>query len=120
MPTSRADTIVRLKRLERLLDRSFSVGGVEFGLDSLIGLFPIVGDIVSGAIGYYIIAEAKRLDVSRWTRARMHMNWGLDVTVGALPVIGDVFDVAFKSNTKNVRLLIADLERRDAKASRSS
>lgn len=110
----------RLKSLERLLDRQFSLGGIQFGIDSIIGLVPVVGDLVSGAIGLYVINEAKRLGVSRWTKARMYSNWGVDVTVGALPIVGDLFDVAFKSNTKNVKLLIADLEKREIKQQRKA
>jgi Domain of unknown function (DUF4112) len=111
--------IERLKRLEQLLDRQFSVAGINFGIDSLIGLVPVLGDLVSGALGYYIISEARRLGVSRWTMGRLYANWGLDVTVGALPIVGDLFDVAFKSNTKNVRLLMADLEKGEAKAEKA-
>jgi hypothetical protein len=58
------------------------------------------------------VLEARRLGATRWTMARMLLNWGIDVSVGALPVVGDIFDVVFKSNTKNLRLLIADLEKR--------
>jgi hypothetical protein len=118
MAIQHADAVDRLKRLERLLDRQFTVGGIEFGVDALIGLVPIVGDLVSGAIGLYVINEAKRLGVSRLTRARMYSNWGVDVAVGALPIIGDLFDVAFKANTKNVKLLIADLEKREMRRAR--
>jgi len=110
----------RLKQLEMLLDRQFSIGGISFGLDSIIGLVPIVGDLVTGAIGYYIISEAKRLGVSRFTRARMFTNWGIDVSVGAIPVVGDMFDLAFKSNTKNVKLLLADLEKQERREQRVS
>jgi hypothetical protein len=113
-----ADDIDRLKRLERMLDRQFSIAGVEFGFDAVIGLVPVVGDLVSGAIGLYVINEAKRLGVSRFTKARMYSNWGVDVAVGALPIVGDLFDVAFKSNTKNVKLLIADLEKREMRRAR--
>lgn len=112
------DELARLKRLECLLDRQFAIAGVEFGIDAVIGLVPIVGDLVSGAIGLYVIIEAKRLGVSRFTKARMYSNWGVDVAVGALPIVGDLFDVAFKSNTKNVKLLIADLEKRDMRRAR--
>jgi Domain of unknown function (DUF4112) len=113
--TDTQEAVARLKRLEQMLDRQFSLGGIQFGIDSLIGLVPVVGDLVSGAIGLYVINEAKRLGVSRWTKARMYSNWGIDVTVGALPIVGDLFDVAFKSNTRNVKLLIADLEKREIK-----
>jgi hypothetical protein len=110
----------RLKRLERLLDRQFSIGGIQFGIDSVIGLVPVLGDLITGAMGFYLIQEAKRLGVSRWTKARMYTNWGLDVTVGAIPVVGDLFDLAFKSNTKNIRLLIADIERQERKIAKAS
>jgi hypothetical protein len=109
----------RLKQLERLLDRQFSFGGIQFGIDSLVGLVPVVGDLVTGALGLYVISEARRIGVSRWTMARMYTNWGLDVTVGAVPIVGDLFDLAFKSNTKNVRLLIDELEKRAMKTRRN-
>jgi hypothetical protein len=109
----------RLKRLERLLDRQFSIGGIQFGIDSVIGLVPVLGDLITGAMGFYLIQEAKRLGVSRWTKARMYTNWGLDVTVGAIPVVGDLFDLAFKSNTKNIKLLIADIERQERKIAKA-
>jgi uncharacterized protein DUF4112 len=110
----------RLKALERLLDRQFSVGGVQFGIDSIIGLVPLVGDLVTGALGLFVIAEARRIGVSRWTMTRMYTNWGLDVTFGAVPIVGDLFDLAFKSNTKNVRLLIDEIEKRMDKGRRNA
>jgi len=79
-----------------------------------------VGDLISGALGFYLIQEAKRLGVSRFTKARMYANWGIDVSVGALPIVGDLFDVAFKSNTRNIRLLITDLERQERKINKAN
>ena len=114
------EALEQLKKLEMLLDRQFSIAGIRFGIDSIIGLVPVVGDLISGAMGLYIINEAKRLGVSRWTMGRLYGNWGVDVTVGALPIVGDLFDVAFKSNTKNVKLLIADLERQERKIAKAS
>jgi len=93
---------------------------VQFGIDSVIGLVPVIGDLITGAMGFYLIQEAKRLGVSRWTTARMYSNWGIDVTVGAIPVVGDLFDLAFKSNSKNLKLLIRDLEKREAKQLRQA
>ena len=109
---NKCDGVAKLKKLEQRLDRQFSLFGVQFGLDGLIGLVPVVGDAVTGAMGLYIILEARRLGATRWTMAKMLLNWGVDFSLGAIPVVGDVFDIAFKSNTKNVRLLIADLEKR--------
>lgn len=110
--TNKCDEIARLKRLAQALDSQFSIGGFKFGLDGIIGLVPVVGDIVTGAIGLYVIKEARRLGASRWTLARMYTNWGIDVTIGAIPVVGDLFDMAWKSNSKNLKMLIADLEKR--------
>jgi hypothetical protein len=108
----KCDGVAKLRKLEQRLDRQFSIFGVQFGLDGIIGLIPILGDVITGAMGLYLILEARRLGATRWTMAKMLLNWGIDVSVGALPIVGDIFDIAFKSNTKNLRLLIADLEKR--------
>lgn len=114
------EALDRLKKLETLLDRQFSIAGIRFGVDSLIGLVPVLGDLVSGALGLYLINEAKRLGVGKFTLTRMYANWGIDVGVGALPIVGDLFDIAFKSNTKNVRLLISHLEREERKIAKTA
>jgi hypothetical protein len=109
---NKCDGVARLKKLEQRLDRQFSLFGVQFGLDGLIGLVPVVGDVVTGAMGLYLIFEARRLGAQRWTMARMLINWSLDFGLGMIPVLGDFFDIAFRSNSKNLRLLITDLEKR--------
>jgi hypothetical protein len=109
---NKCDGVARLKKLEQRLDRQFSLFGVQFGFDGIIGLVPVVGDVFTGAMGLYLIFEARRLGARRWTMAKMLTNWALDFGLGAIPVAGDFFDIAFKSNTKNLRLLIADLEKR--------
>ncbi len=109
---NKCDGVAKLKKLEQRLDRQFSVLGIQFGLDGVIGLVPVVGDVITSAMGLYIILEARKLGATRWTMAKMLLNWGIDFTLGALPVVGDIFDIAFKSNAKNLRMLIADLEKR--------
>jgi hypothetical protein len=109
---NKCDGVARLKKLEQSLDRRFSFFGVQFGVDGLLGLVPVLGDLISAGMGLYLILEARRLGARRWTMAKMLVNLAVDFGLGAIPVIGDIFDIAFKSNTKNVRLLIADLERR--------
>jgi hypothetical protein len=108
----KCDGVAKLRKLEQRLDRQFSILGVQFGLDGVIGLIPILGDVITGAMGLYLILEARRLGATRWTMAKMLLNWGIDVSLGALPIVGDIFDIAFKSNAKNLRLLISDLEKR--------
>lgn len=104
----------RVEALARTMDSIVLIPGtnVRLGVDALLGLIPVVGDIVSQAIASYIIWEARRMGVSRWTMARMIGNSLVDMTIGAVPVVGDAFDVAFRANLKNLALLKADLERR--------
>src|SRR5262245_49318551 len=63
-------------------------------------------------VGLVLLAEARRLKASRWTRFRMAVNYGLDMLVGAIPVLGDAFDFFFKAHRKNLRLLQEDTARR--------
>lgn len=103
----------RIEALERLLERSVHVPGTHrsFGLDAIIGLVPVVGDWVAGAMSAYIIWEARNLGMSKWQMARMMGNTGFDTLVGMIPFAGDLFDFAFKSNTRNLRIIKAHLDR---------
>lgn len=109
---NKCDGVTKLKKLEQRLDRKFSLFGVQFGTDAIVGMVPVVGDLITSATGLYIILQARKLGATRLTMARMFINWGIDGLVGLIPVVGDIFDLAFKSNTRNVKLLIADLEKR--------
>jgi hypothetical protein len=108
----KCDGVAKLKKLEQRLDRRFSVFGVQFGTDAIVGLIPVIGDLITSATGLYIILQSQKLGATRWTMTRMYINWAIDGLVGLIPVVGDLFDIAFKSNTRNVKLLIADLEKR--------
>ena len=102
----------RLTRLAWLLDSSIPIPGTRFtiGLDALIGLFPVVGDLVGVFLSSYILKEAAALGVSRSILARMAFNVAVEGLVGMIPFAGDVFDAAFKANQRNVRLLNAYLD----------
>jgi hypothetical protein len=93
--------------MERLLESAFPVPGtnMRFGLDAVVGLIPVVGDIVTTAMGAWLVWEARNLGMSRFQLVRMAGNIGLDTLVGAVPLVGDLFDFAFKSNTRNLRIL---------------
>ena len=103
----------RLERLTSLMDDTFRLPGtsIRFGWDAILGLVPGIGDIVSTCLTAGVLVEAWRLGVSRWTLVRMVGNLVLDAAIGSVPVVGDVFDIAFKANRRNFRLLKADLER---------
>ena len=101
----------RVRALARLMDAQFEVAGVKFGLDSLIGLVPVAGDIATAIVGLYPILIAKKHNLSRVTRLRMAANFAIDLAIGAVPVAGDVFDVAYKANLKNLALLEREVEK---------
>jgi hypothetical protein len=110
---SRADSVARLDALSRLLDSAFLIPGTNqrVGIDAVLGLIPGIGDLVSTALASYIIWEARQLGLPRWKIARMIGNTAVDTTVGAIPLVGDLFDVAFKSNRRNLKILREHLER---------
>jgi len=79
--------------------------GTRVGLDALLGLVPVAGDLISAGIGLYVVAQARELGASRWLQARMVGNLVLDAAVGAVPVAGDLADVYFKAHRRNLELL---------------
>lgn len=103
----------RLRRLGQLLDNSIPVPGTgfRFGLDTIIGLVPGVGDLLGGALSLYIILQASRLGVPRPLLARMGYNVAVDVLVGSIPLVGDLFDAGFKANLRNLALIDQHVER---------
>ncbi|MFP4270585.1 MAG: DUF4112 domain-containing protein [Alphaproteobacteria bacterium] len=109
-PPLHPETVRRLERLRalaRLMDTRFRLPlvPVRFGLDSVIGLVPVVGDTVSWAIAGWIVAEARRLGAPPELVGRMLANSAVDWAVGLVPFAGDLLDVAVRANTRNVALL---------------
>ena len=99
-----------LERLAWLMDRAFHIPGtrIRVGLDALLGLLPIGGDLLTGLVQAGLVLVALRhYKVPRTVAARMAANVLLDVAVGAIPLLGDLFDIGFKANTRNIRLLEA-------------
>lgn len=96
-----------LHQLAWFLDSSIEIPGTRFriGFDPLIGLIPVLGDLISMAIGSYLVLAAARLGVPRTVVLRMLLNLGIDLALGAVPFLGDVLDAFWRSNAKNARLL---------------
>ena len=111
-PRSRGARIARIDALATLLDTALVIPGtgVRFGLDALIGLFPVVGDTITTALSLFIVHEAYQLGVPGHVVARMLANVALDGVLGAVPLVGDAFDVLWRANRRNVRLLMEWLE----------
>ena len=109
-----------IERLADLLDTRWRIPGLgwRFGLDTVVGLVPGVGDTITGALGLYIIARSHQLGAPKLLMARMGWNVLVDSVLGAIPLVGDLFDLANKSNTRNIRLLLGDLERRGLRVAR--
>lgn len=97
----------RLEAVEGVLERLFVLPGINrpIGLDSIVGLIPVVGDVVTASMGAWLVWEARNLGMSKLQLARMAGNVGLDAALGAIPLVGDVFDFAFRSNSRNLRIL---------------
>jgi hypothetical protein len=106
-PRSRHERIARLDALASLLDTAFILPStnVRFGFDALIGLIPGIGDVITTAISLYIVHEARQLGAPLHVIMRMLANVALDGFVGAVPLVGDAFDVMWRANRRNVRLL---------------
>jgi hypothetical protein len=108
------ESVARLEALAKLMDGVFVIPGtnLRLGLDAIVGVVPVAGDMLSALISSYMIWEARRLGAPRWLIARMMANTFLDTTIGAVPLLGDAFDVMFRANMKNMALLRKHMEKR--------
>ncbi len=104
--------LAEIEALAWLLDNSIPVPGTgrRFGVDAVIGFVPVVGDLVSGVIGLFVVWRGSRLGLPRVVVARMLANSAIDIVIGAIPVLGDAFDLWFKANTRNLGIIRRHLE----------
>lgn len=112
-PLDHAAELDRLDRLATLLDSRWRLPllGWRFGLDSVIGLVPGLGDAAGGLVSAYLILQARRLGAPNRVLALMAGNVALDVALGSVPVLGDLLDLGLKANRRNARLLRRHFER---------
>jgi len=85
-------------------------GGATIGLDGLIGLLPVVGDLGTSLVSVYIILDAARLRIRKGVLASMALNVAVELAIGSIPVLGDIFDFVWKANERNVRRLERAIE----------
>ena len=97
----------RLEAMEVLLERAFTIPGINrrVGLDAIVGLIPVVGDLITASMGAWLVWEARNLGMSKFQLMRLAGNVGVDSALGAIPLVGDLFDFAYRSNTKNLRII---------------
>jgi hypothetical protein len=96
-----------VERFARLLDSRFIIPGtnIRFGIDPILSLFPVLGDLITFLISGILIYIMHNHGASRKVVIKMIMNSTLDAIIGAIPLVGTVFDVFYRSNDRNVKLL---------------
>jgi len=111
--TDPASVRQRVEAMERVLERLFVIPGINrpVGLDVILDLVPVVGDIAAAALGAYIVWEAKNLGMSKWQISRMAGNVGVDWLLGLIPFVGAIPDFFFRSNTRNLRMIKRHLDK---------
>jgi len=109
-----SDALVELDKLARLLDSQWRLPGTSltFGADAVAGLVPVVGDLATAVLSAYIVARAADVGAPKKSDGPHGRHVVLDTVVGSFPVIGSVFDVFYKANNRNIRLLRRHLEKR--------
>lgn len=105
--------LARFEMLARLLDIAFILPGtkIRYGVDGILRLIPVLGDLLATAFSLWLVREARALGAPWHVTARMLANVAVDGVVGMVPIAGDAFDVLFRANMRNVRLLRRWLER---------
>ncbi len=104
-------TLDRLRALTHVMDNAIVIPGtdIRFGLDPILGFLPGGGDLIGSVMSVYLVFECVRLGLPKATLGRMLSNLLLDTVVGTVPVAGDLFDVGWKANSRNLKLLEAHL-----------
>jgi hypothetical protein len=114
--------LARLDRLDRfadLLDSRYRIPGtsIRFGWDPIVGLVPVAGDLVMVVASLQLMAQARGLGADRAMLTRMGVNVAIDFLAGSVPIIGPIFDLFFRANLRNLKLLTDEIQRRRRKGS---
>lgn len=96
-----------IEGISRMLDSRFRFPGTNFrfGLDPILGLIPVVGDVSTFFVSALLILHASTHGASSKVMTKMWINVLIDLGVGAIPILGSLFDFVFKANDKNLKLL---------------
>lgn len=107
---------LRVEALERLMERIFIIPGLNrpIGLDAILSVIPVAGSTAGAVLGAYMMWEARNLRMSRWQMARMSANTGFDWLLGMIPFVGVVPDFFFRSNSRNLRIILRHLDKHHA------
>jgi hypothetical protein len=116
----RLKTLKRIERLAKLMDTAWGIPFTKwrFGVDSVVGLVPGAGDLVSLGVSVYTLMLAHKLGAPNALLLKMAANSGIDFGLGSVPVLGDIFDMFFKSNTRNLKMLTEYLATQNMKSAK--
>lgn len=108
-----AERLARVTRLARLMDAAIAIPGtrIRLGADAVLGLAPGVGDLIAKIASAYILYEAHQMGLPKHKLLRMGGNVLVDLVFGSVPVAGDVFDVFWRANMRNIKILRDHVER---------
>ena len=117
--TDPASVRQRVEAMEKLFERLFVIPGTRqsVGLDAILDVVPVLGDVAAAALGTYIVWEARNLGMSKWQMARMTGNVGLNWALGlfsVVPVVGVIPTLLFRSNSKNLKIIKRHLDKHHA------
>jgi hypothetical protein len=103
----------RIEAMEKLLERMFVVPGINrpIGLDVVLDVVPVAGDVIAAVLGAWMVWEARNLGMPKWQIARMGGNVGFDFLLGAIPFIGAIPDFFFRSNSRNLKIILKWLDK---------
>lgn len=109
------EKLLRLKLLSNRLDEIITIPGTKYkiGIDPIIGTIPIIGDLLGSIISIYILYSGSKMGLSSRIIAKMSLNIGFDFVLGLIPIIGDVFDMGWKANKRNVKLIENNINKSD-------
>lgn len=110
---SHAERLARVTRLARLMDAAIAIPGtrIRLGADAMLGLAPGVGDLIAKIASAYILYEAHQMGLPKHKLLRMGGNVLVDLVFGSVPVAGDVFDVFWRANMRNIKILRDHVEK---------
>ena len=115
VPTGRDPASVRkrIEAFERLMEGLITIPGTrqKLGLDVILDILPVGGDVIGALMGAYMVWEARNLGMSKTQMARMFGNVGVDFALGLIPFVGAIPDFFFRSNTRNLRIIRKHLDK---------
>ncbi|MFC3150497.1 DUF4112 domain-containing protein [Litoribrevibacter euphylliae] len=105
--------IERLKLFSEVMEGKWRIPftKIRFGVDFLVGLIPIIGDFLTGALSLWLVKESLKFNLPKSVYFRMLINVVIDMVIGSVPIVGDIFDLYYRANRRNLRLILRYLEK---------